>query len=203
MPVTLRLPIFIVLIVASFAAHATQTILVFGDSLSAGYGLAREQSWPSLLEQRLQGAHLPYTVVNASIGGETTAGGRTRLPAALSTHKPAIVVIALGSNDGLRGLSLVQMRDNLTAMVRAAKRPNCKVLLIGMKLPPNFGPDYTAEFAHSFELVARVQKVELLSFLLEPIAADPAAFQADNLHPVAEAEPKILEHVWKALKPLL
>ena len=198
-----RLPIFIFLFVTSLAAQAAQTILVFGDSLSAGYGLAREQSWPSLLEQRLQASHLPYVIVNASISGETTAGGLTRLPEALAMHKPAIMVLALGANDGLRGLSLAQMRANLTAMIRAAKQPGRKILLIGMKLPPNFGPDYTAEFARSFQGVARAQKVALLPFLLEPVAADPAAFQADNLHPVAEAEPKILDHVWKALKPLL
>lgn len=189
--------------VTSFAAQAVQTLLVFGDSLSAGYGLAREQSWPSLLEQRLQTSHRAYAVVNASISGETTAGGLTRLPEALAMHKPAIVVLALGANDALRGLSLAQMRANLTAMIRAAKQPGRKILLIGMKLPPNFGPDYTAEFARSFKDVARAQKVALLPFLLEPIAADPAAFQADNLHPVAEAEPKVLDHVWKALKPLL
>lgn len=118
-------------------------------------------------------------------------------------HKPAIVVLALGANDGLRGLSLAQMRANLAAMIHAAKQPGRKVLLIGMKLPPNFGLDYTAEFARSFKDVARTQKVALLPFLLEPVAADPAAFQADNLHPVAEVEPKILDHVWKALKPLL
>ncbi len=189
--------------VTSLAAQATQTILVFGDSLSSGYGLAREQSWPSLLQQRLQASHLPYAIVNASISGETTAGGLTRLPEALAMHKPAIVVLALGANDGLRGLSLAQMRANLAAMIHAAKQPGRKVLLIGMKLPPNFGLDYTAEFARSFKDVARTQKVALLPFLLEPVAADPAAFQADNLHPVAEVEPKILDHVWKALKPLL
>lgn len=198
-----RLPIFIFLFVTSLAAHATQTILVFGDSLSSGYGLAREQSWPSLLEQRLQTSHRAYAVVNASISGETTAGGLTRLPEALALHKPTILLFALGANDGLRGLPLAQMRANLTSMIRAAKQPGRKVLLIGMKLPPNFGPDYTAEFARSFKDVARAQKVPLLPFLLEPVAADPAAFQADNLHPVAEAEPKILDHVWKALKPLL
>ena len=198
-----RLPIFIFLFVTSFAAQAVQTLLVFGDSLSAGYGLARQQSWPSLLEQRLQASHLPYVIVNASISGETTAGGLTRLPEALAMHKPAFVVLALGANDGLRGLSLAQMRINLSAMIRAAKQPGRKILLIGMKLPPNFGPDYTAEFARSFKDVARAQKVALLPFLLEPVAADPAAFQTDNLHPVAEAEPKVLDHVWKALKPLL
>ena len=198
-----RLPIFILLFVISCTAHAAKTILIFGDSLSSGYGLAREQSWPALLDQRLQTSHLPYVIVNASISGETTAGGLTRLPEALAIHKPAILVLALGPNDGLRGLSLAQMRANLTAMIRAAKQPDRKILLIGMKLPPNFGPDYTAEFARSFKDVARAQKVALLPFLLEPVAADPAAFQADNLHPVAEAEPKILDHVWKALKPLL
>jgi acyl-CoA thioesterase I len=198
-----RLSIAIVLFVTALAAQATQTILIFGDSLSAAYGLARAQGWPTLLEQRLQTIGPGYTLINASISGETTAGGLTRLPGALATHKPAIVVLALGSNDGLRGLPLALMRSNLAAMVGAARQRRCKVLLIGMKLPPNFGPDYTAEFARSFVDVARAQRVPLLPFLLEPIARDPAAFQADNLHPVAAAEPQILEHVWQALKPLL
>ena len=198
-----RLPAFVLLFVLPLAAYAAQTILVFGDSLSAGYGLARAQSWPALLEQRLQAAHLPYVIVNASISGETTAGGRTRLPAALAQHKPAIVVVALGANDGLRGLPLAQMRANLGAMLRAAKQRRCQALLIGMKLPPNFGPGYTAEFARSFKDVARAQKVPLLPFLLEPVAGDPLAFQADALHPVAAAQPKIADHVWQALKPLL
>lgn len=194
--------IFCLLSAPAFAA-AKPTILVFGDSLSAGYGLAVEQSWPSLLSQRLDNAKLNYTVANASISGETTAGGRTRLPAALDHFKPDVVVLALGANDGLRGLPVAQMRDNLVAMIDAAKTRRARVLLIGMKLPPNYGPDYARQFEQSFAQVAKQEKVQLLPFLLAPIAADSNAFQADGVHPTAPAQPRILDHVWPALQPLL
>lgn len=185
------------------AAFAAQTVLVFGDSLSAGYGLANGQSWPALLSRRLEAEKLPWTVANASISGETTAGGRSRLPAALDQFKPAVAVIALGANDGLRGLPLAQMRENLVGMVRAAKARGARVLLAGIRLPPNYGGDYTARFAETYRKVAADEKVALLPFLLEPIAGDNAAFQPDGLHPTAAAQDKILDHVWKALKPLL
>lgn len=188
--------------VAATAAPA-KNILVFGDSLSAAYGIAREQGWPTLLEQKLSAERSAFTVINASISGETTAGGRTRLPAALRQHHPQVVVIALGANDGLRGLPLAAMRDNLSAMIHAAKQNKAKVLLIGMKLPPNYGLDYTAQFAQSFTDVARREKVALLPFLLEPIARQQDAFQADGLHPIAGAEPKLLAHIWPTLSPLL
>lgn len=178
-------------------------MLVFGDSLSAGFGLAAGQSWPALLARRLDAEQRPYVVANASISGETTAGGRSRLPAALDRFKPAVVVVALGANDGLRGLALPQMRDNLAAMVRAAQARKARVLLVGIKLPPNYGPDYTAGFEETFRSVAKHEKVALLPFLLEPIALDATAYQPDGLHPVAAAQPKILDHVWQALKPLL
>jgi acyl-CoA thioesterase-1 len=184
-------------------AAAKPTILVFGDSLSAGYGLAIEQSWPSLLVQRLTGAKLNYAVANASISGETTAGGRSRLPAALERFKPDVVVLALGANDGLRGLPVAQMRDNLIAMIDAVKARRARVLLIGMRLPPNYGADYDRQFEQSFTQVAKQQRVELLPFLLAPIAADANAFQADGVHPTAAAQPKILDHVWPALKAML
>jgi acyl-CoA thioesterase-1 len=191
-----------------FSAHASiaapaKSILVFGDSLSAGYGIAREQSWPSLLAQRLAAEESPYAVINASISGETTAGGRTRLPQALRDHHPAVVVIALGANDGLRGLPLDAMRANLAAMVRAAQKTGSRILLIGMKLPPNYGTDYTATFTQTFADVARQEKVALVPFLLEPIAGQRDAFQADDLHPIAGAQPALLNHVWPALLPLL
>lgn len=186
----------------AFAAPA-RTILVFGDSLSAGYGLAADQSWPSLLAKKLQADRLPYRVVNASISGETTAGGAARLPAALRQDRPDIVIIALGANDGLRGLPVDAMRDNLLDMVRAAKQQNARVLLVGMRLPPNYGPDYTARFTRSFSDIAQQQKIPLLPFLLEPIAGNRNNFQDDNLHPVAAAQPALLDHVWKALAPLL
>ncbi len=184
------------------SALAAKTILVMGDSLSAGYGIRTEQAWPSLLNQRLTEKRLDYNVANLSISGETTAGGRSRLSQALREYKPAIVLIALGANDGLRGLPLAQMRDNLNAMVNAARATGAKVLLAGIRLPPNYGP-YAVEFHTSFSEIARQQKVTLLEFLLAPIAAKQIYFQADNLHPTAEAQPLILEHVWPALLPLL
>lgn len=185
------------------SASAGSSVLVFGDSLSAGYGIALQQSWPALLAKRLEDNRPPWSVSNASISGETTAGGRTRFKEALDRVQPAVVVLALGANDGLRGLSLAQMRDNLLAMIRAAKDRNARVLLVGMKLPPNYGPDYVRQFEQAFARVAREEQVPLLPFLLAPIAADAAAFQPDGLHPTAAAQPKLLEYVWSGLQPLL
>jgi len=178
-------------------------LLVFGDSLSAGYGIPREQSWPALLAERLTKEGKPYTVVNASISGETTAGGRARLEAALKQHHPSLVIIELGANDGLRGLPLDQMRDNLTAMTRQSQSMGAKVLLVGMRLPPNYGLDYVSRFERTFPEVAKKEKTALLPFLLEPIAQESSAFQQDGLHPVAAAQTKLLNHLWKALSPLL
>jgi len=197
----LALFLFTLLFVAP-SALAARTILVMGDSLSAGYGIRPEQAWPALLGERLAEKRLDYSVANLSISGETTAGGRARLDAALKQHKPAIVIVALGANDGLRGLPLVQMRDNLKAMVDAARTAGAKVLLIGMHLPPNYGP-YATEFQSSFSDIARQKKLALLDFLLAPVATRPELFQADNLHPVAAAQPLLLDYVWPALAPLL
>jgi len=194
---------FLFLWLSTGLAHAAGNLLVFGDSLSAGYGIPAEKSWPALLDARLQQEKLPLRVVNASISGETTAGGKSRLPAALERHRPAVVILALGANDGLRGLSLAQTRENLVAMTRAARQAGARVLLVGMRLPPNYGPDYTREFNALFVTVARQENAALLPFLLEPIALDDAAFQADRLHPTAAAQPKILDHVWAALLPLV
>jgi acyl-CoA thioesterase I len=191
------------LLAAPALARAEATILVFGDSLSAGYGIAVQQSWPSLLGKRIADHRLGYAVANASVSGETTAGGRTRLPAALQRFQPNVVILALGANDGLRGLPLAQMRDNLTAMIDAAKARRAQVLLVGMRLPPTYGPDYDRRFEQSFQSVAKREKVPLLPFLLAPIATDPDAFQADGLHPTAAAQGKILDHLWPALQPLL
>lgn len=195
---------FLLFLLASHPAlSAGRSILVYGDSLSAGFGIAVAESWPQLLGQRLRHNGSPWTVVNASISGETTAGGRSRFDAALTQFKPAVVIIALGANDGLRGLPVKAMRDNLAAMIAAAKQRKARVLLVGMRLPPNYGPDYTRDFEAAFRDLAKRQKVALLPFLLDPIAEDRNAFQADNLHPVASAQQKILDHVWDALKPLL
>ncbi|PKO84140.1 MAG: arylesterase [Betaproteobacteria bacterium HGW-Betaproteobacteria-11] len=186
------------------SAHATPpTLLVFGDSLSAGYGIAREQSWPVLLERRLHEEGKALTMANASISGETTAGGRARFERVLRQTKPAIVILALGANDGLRGLPLAAMRDNLATMIGQAKRQRAKILLVGMRLPPNYGEQYTREFTASFRILARREKVALLPFLLEPIALDANAFQADGLHPTAEAQPRLMQHMLDALSPLL
>ncbi len=193
-----------VLLACSLPAHAAEKrILVFGDSLSAGFGIAVSQSWPALLGQRLQANGSAATVTNASISGETTAGGRARLDAALAQFKPAVVILALGANDGLRGLPVAAMKENLAAMVALAKKRQARVLLVGMRLPPNYGPQYTQEFDAAFRDLARREKIALLPFLLEPIALDQKAFQTDGLHPTAAAQPKILDHVWAALKPLL
>ena len=192
----------IALLAGAPSAFAAKTILVVGDSLSAGYGLRPEQAWPSLLTGRLAEKRLDYSVANISISGETTAGGRTRLQAALKTHRPAVVVIALGANDGLRGLAIGQMRGNLEGMIDASQKLGARVLLAGMRLPPNYGP-YADQFHTAFTEIARVKKTALLPFLLEPVASRPELFLPDNLHPTAAAQPLILDHVWVALAPLL
>jgi acyl-CoA thioesterase-1 len=185
------------------AMAAEKTILVFGDSLSAGYGLARNESWPALLGQQLREKGSAYQVANASISGETTAGGRSRFDAALKQFRPQIVILALGANDGLRGLPVKQMQDNLATMVRSARQAGASVLIAGVKLPPNYGPAYTQDFEAAFAAVARTEKATLLPFLLEPIAAERSNFQSDGLHPVAAAQPRILAHVMSRLQTML
>lgn len=188
----------------SVAASAkTRTVLVVGDSLSAAYRMPTSQGWVALTEERIGKTRPNWRVVNASVSGETTAGGRTRLDRELKRVKPDVVVIELGANDGLRGLPLAQTRANLDAMVTAAKASGARVLLIGMRLPPNFGGAYTKGFEENFRVVAEKHGVPLLPFLLEPIKTDRQAFQPDNLHPSAAAQPKLRDHVWPALEPLL
>jgi acyl-CoA thioesterase-1 len=195
---------FLILFCCSLAVSAAEPrILVYGDSLSAGFGIGVSQSWPALLGQRLKANGSSLTVSNASISGETTAGGRARFGAALAQFKPAVVILALGANDGLRGLPVATMKDNLGFMVALAKKQGARVLLVGMHLPPNYGPKYTLEFDAAFRDLARREKIALLPFLLEPVALDQNAFQADGLHPTAAAQSLILDHVWNALKPLL
>jgi acyl-CoA thioesterase I len=199
----LRRLLLLLLLTTPLATIASPAILIFGDSLSAGHGIALDQSWPALLAKRLEDKRLAYRVINASISGETTAGGRARLTDALDRARPSVVVIALGANDGLRGLPTAQMRQNLVAMIRNAKASKARVLLIGMKLPPNYGPDYARQFEQIFAEVAREEHVALLPFLLAPIALDTGAYQADGLHPTADAQAKLLDHVWTALQALL
>lgn len=182
-------------------SSAQSTILVFGDSLSAGYGIARDAAWPSLLQSELQRTHPHYKVVNASISGETTSGGIQRLPATLKAHRPNIVIIELGANDGLRGTRLDLMEKNLNGLIQRSKNAGAKVLLLGMQLPPNYGVDYTKRFKALYPKLAQRQRIELVPFMLQGI--EPEQFQADNLHPVAEAQPKILETVMQKLKPML
>ena len=182
---------------------AQRTVLVMGDSLSAAYGLSATQGWVALTAQKIAKEKPDWRVVNASISGETTAGGGARIAAELKRQKPSVVVIELGANDGLRGLPLAQTRANLAKMIVAAKAANAKVLLIGMRLPPNYGPDYTKQFEQLFLELSQQHKTAFLPFLLQPIAMDDRAFQADHLHPVASAQPKLRDHVWPALVPLL
>jgi len=190
------------LLVFAPSALAAKSILVLGDSLSAGYGIRPQQAWPSLLGERLADERPDYTVANLSISGETTAGGRSRLAAALAEHQPAVLILALGANDGLRGLPLKQMENNLEAMIATARKAGARVLLAGMRLPPNYGP-YAEQFYRRFGEIAKAEKTAYLPFLLEPVATRPDLFQADGLHPTAAAQPLLLEHVWPALKPLL
>ncbi|HZH42630.1 MAG TPA: arylesterase [Lysobacter sp.] len=188
---------------AAAAPTTTRTVLVLGDSLSAAYGIAARQGWVALTAERLAQARPGWKVVNASISGETTAGGRARIERELKRHRPAVVVIELGANDGLRGLPLAHMRDNLEAMVRAAKAAGARVLILGMRLPPNYGGAYGRGFEEVYRTVARRHGATLLPFFLEPIALRREAFQADNLHPTAAVQPKLRDHVWPALAPLL
>ncbi len=177
--------------------------MVFGDSLSAGYGLPRGVGWVDLLAQRLQREYPDYKVVNASISGETTVGGRNRIADALTQHRPAIVIIELGANDGLRGAAPDTIRLNLSIITGTARKRGARVLLIGMQLPPNYGMDYTEKFKRAFATVAAQQQAAFVPFLFEGFAADPAQFQADGLHPAVGAQSKMLDTVWKQLQPLL
>ena len=189
--------------VVAVQAAPARTVLVLGDSLSAAHNIATEQGWVHLLEVRLGKMVPPWAVVNASISGETSLSGRNRLPALLATYRPGVVVIELGANDGLRGLPLNQLRDNLTAMISAAQATHAKVLLLGIELPVNYGPQYRDGLRAVYADLAKQKHVALLPFLLDGVALDPALMQADGLHPTAAGEPKVLENVWRVLQPLL
>ena len=200
-----RLLVLIALIAASVPARAeTPVILVFGDSISAGYGLASvERGWVALLQTRLKQQEYGYQVVNASVSGETTAGGLARLPRALMLHQPKIVILELGGNDGLRALPIAQMRANMVRMVDLAEAAGAKVLLLGMRMPPNYGPDYTEQFRLCYTDVARDKKLPLVPFLLNDIALVPALMQPDGVHPNELGQPILLANVWPSLVPLL
>ncbi len=181
----------------------TRTLLVLGDSLSAGYGLAANQGWVSLAAVRMRTTHPTWRVVNASVSGDTTAGGASRIARELKRVRPAVVVIELGANDGLRGLELVHSRDNLERMITQSTDSGARVLLVGMHLPPNFGPQYTKGFDAMYAGLAKSHQVAFLPFLLAPVADDRRNFQADNMHPVAAVQGRLRDHVWSALAPLL
>jgi acyl-CoA thioesterase-1 len=185
------------------APAPARTVLVLGDSLSAGYGLARGQGWVELTAPRLSAARPAWKLVNASISGETSAGGAARIAGELARHRPAVVVVELGANDGLRGLPTAQMRTNLERIVQRSQAAGARVLLVGMRMPPNLGRRYVRDFEAVFVQTAKKYQTGFVPFLLAPIAADRAAFQADNLHPVASAQAKLRDHVWSELKPLL
>lgn len=195
--------ILFALLLSVAAATEAKTILVVGDSLSAGYGLRRDEAWPSLLARRLQAERPPWQVVNASISGDTSANGRSRIDTALRQHRPAIVIIALGANDGLRGLPVGSLRENLEAMVDSAQRAGAKVIIAGLRMPPNYGPDYTQKFQGTFAEVARAKRAALVPFLLDGFAERSDYFQDDSLHPTAAAQPMIMENVWAVLRPML
>ncbi|MGB3068812.1 MAG: arylesterase [Ottowia sp.] len=185
---------------------AQPVVLVVGDSLSAEYGLARGTGWVALLEKKLLAEKIPAKVVNASISGDTTSGGRSRLPTLLKTHHPSVVVIELGSNDALRGLPLAMTEGNLAAMAQAAQQAGAKVMLVGMQMPPNYGADYGNRFSALFEKVANAHKAALAPFMLKGVADQPDAlklFQADRIHPTAQAHPTILNNLWPVLRSLL
>lgn len=196
--------VMVVLATAMANAHsAPKTLLVVGDSLSAEYGIARGSGWVALLEQRLAARKIGARVVNASISGDTTSGGRTRLPALLKQHKPQVVIIELGANDALRGLSLAATEDNLASMTKLAQQHNAKVLLVGMRLPPNYGPAYSEQFFGMYGKVARSTGAALVPFMLEGVADKAALFQQDRMHPTAQAHPIILNTIWPHLAALL
>ena len=193
----------LLLVVTTSAYSAPKTLLVLGDSLSAEYGLTRGTGWVALLEQRLKTEHLELQVVNASISGETTSGGLTRLPALLNQFHPAYVVIELGANDGLRGLPVKEADANLKRMVALARAAKSKVLLVGIRIPPNYGRDYTEHFFAMYPALAQELKLPLVPFMLEGVAEKAEMFQPDRLHPVAEAHPIILANIWPQLQALL
>ncbi len=196
--------VLLLLALFSPAAHAAQPVLlVVGDSLSAGYGIARQDAWTSLLQERLAGAGFPHRVVNASISGDTTRGGLARLPAAIEEHSPQIVILELGGNDGLRGIPVVEIRRNLAEMIRISQAEGARVLIAGIHIPPNYGPRYTEEFHRVYHDLAAEYGTALVPFILDGVALEDGLMQADGLHPNAAGQPLILDNVWPELMPVL
>jgi acyl-CoA thioesterase-1 len=203
MPFALRTLLLFIMLCPLVVSAAGKTILVFGDSLSAGYGLAISRGWVALLEEKLKRERIDYSVANASVSGETSAGGRARIDAALERHRPSVVIVELGGNDALRGLPMAQMKSNLAAIVGRSRKSGARVLLVGMKMPPNFGAGYVAAFEKAFADVARSESVTLVPFMLEGFGDDLAYFQPDRIHPNEQAQPLILDTIWPKLAPLL
>jgi acyl-CoA thioesterase I len=193
----------LLLALAPAPAGAQRTLMVFGDSLSAAFGLAAGQGWVALLGERIAREKLAWQVVNASVSGETTAGGVRRLPEDLKRHHPSVVVIALGANDGLRGQPVAAARANLEEMIRLARAARAEPVLVGLMIPPNYGIDYAREFRELYPQLAKKSRVRLVPFLLDGIADRPELFQDDQLHPTARAQPRIVDNVWPVLEPLL
>ncbi len=203
MPFAMRILCSLCMLWTIGAGAAEKSILVFGDSLSAAYGIAQSRGWVALLGERVKRERPDYSVANASISGETTAGGRSRIDATLARFHPTVVIVELGGNDGLRGMAVSEMKANLGAIVERSQKAGAHVLLVGMKLPPNYGEDYTRAFESAFVDVAKRYRVALVPFMLEGFAEKPEYFQPDHIHPTAEAQPLILERVWQGLRPLL
>jgi len=185
------------------AADSEQTLVVFGDSLSAAYGIAEADGWVTLLSQRLLEQGFSYQLINSSVSGETTDGGLSRLPAVLDSFNPDLVILELGGNDGLRGLPLINIKQNLQSMVELAQTNGVTVMLAGIQIPPNYGPRYTIPFFEMYQVIAKENDLALLPFLIEGIPQQPELMQGDGIHPIAEAQEMILDNVWSVLKPLL
>jgi acyl-CoA thioesterase-1 len=188
---------------SSWAADEDITLLVYGDSLSASYGIEQEQGWVNLLKSKLRSEKLPVDVVNGSVSGETTTGGLARLPAMLDSYQPELLILELGGNDGLRGLPLDLMRENLASMIDLAKASGAEVILTGIQIPPNYGPRYTAPFFETYSALAKQKSLPLVPFLIDGIPQQPELMQNDGIHPRAEAQSMILDNVWPILKPQL
>ena len=203
MPRAVKTLLFVALFIPMALAAAEKSILVYGDSLSAAYGIAQAKGWVSLLAARVKQERADYSVANASISGETTSGGLARFDKALAQYRPAVVILELGANDGLRGLPVARMKANLAAMIEKSQRAGARVVLTGMRLPPNYGPDYTRAFDESYAELAKRYRTALVPFLLEGFAEKPEFFQSDRIHPTEAAQPMIADQVWKALRPLL